>query len=352
MLNITIIRGGLLRENTGAYIRVMGTKTGLEKNGCRVNVCQPRIKYSLPFLRRIYWTSEVFLKSLAKKTDVYYGHSTIGGYIALFCAKLKGKKFLYDVHDINLSAFHSYTGLMKKASDFLENYVMKKADMIVVTCNAVKESIMYFGIPAEKIIIAPNGINLSDFQIEKSEIKKQKNKLIGILVGILIDWQVSPLFKVINKLFGDVEGLEIWFIGEGDAEKYKKMIDPMNMGKVKFFGPVVHSKIISLLAEGDFGFAPLERNATTEYAHPLKIVEYIASGLPVVSTDLRGSRDILGDKGLYIDENKPETIVSQVKKLQQESFRKGLSKDMLELSKEYDWKAIMEPVKHALDNIK
>ena len=346
MTNITIVRGGILRENSGAYIRVMGTKRGLEKIGFHVKVCQPEIKYDIPFLRRLYWTAEVLLKSFATKTDIYYGHSTIGGYIALICARIKRKRFFYDVHDINLSTFHGYGGFIKTICDFLEKTVMKNSDGVVVTSEPVKNAIVRWGVTEKKIIIAPNGVNISEFNAVKKT--KQKDKLIGVFVGVLIDWQLLPLFRIINQLLEESKNLELWIVGEGDIGKYKKMVNEKNRYRVRFFGPLRHTEIINLLSKGDFGLAPFEKNATTEYAHPLKVVEYIASGLPVIVTDLKGSRAILGNKGFYMSDDNPESIISYVKVLQNKKFREKISKEMLALSKNYDWETIMKPVKRAM----
>ena len=55
---------------------------------------------------------------------------------------------------------------------------------------------------------------------------------------------------------------------------------------VHFVGRLPVERVAPIMAACDVGLLPYKRNAWTEHIHPLKMFEYLACGLPVVSTDI------------------------------------------------------------------
>ena len=76
---------------------------------------------------------------------------------------------------------------------------------------------------------------------------------------------------------------------------------------VRFVGQVPVERVPAFVAACDVGLLPYRRNAWTEHIHPLKLYEYLACGLPVVSTDIPSVRDeaaviaIAADAQDYVD---------------------------------------------------
>lgn len=65
---------------------------------------------------------------------------------------------------------------------------------------------------------------------------------------------------------------------------------------VRFIGQVAVERVSVIMAGCDLGLLPYQHNMWTENIHPLKMYEYLASGLPVVSTDIpavRAERDLI-----------------------------------------------------------
>jgi teichuronic acid biosynthesis glycosyltransferase TuaH len=61
---------------------------------------------------------------------------------------------------------------------------------------------------------------------------------------------------------------------------------------VTWLGPVPVQQVPGLLAAASAGLLPHRRDALTESMAPMKLLEYAAAGLPIVSTDLPGIDDV------------------------------------------------------------
>lgn len=60
-------------------------------------------------------------------------------------------------------------------------------------------------------------------------------------------------------------------------------------------GRVDHPTALKLIGEASVGLSPLRRTPNYEDSLPTKVLEYLAMGVPVVATDLRGTRRAIGD---------------------------------------------------------
>ena len=93
---------------------------------------------------------------------------------------------------------------------------------------------------------------------------------------------------------------------------------------------------------------PFKRNAVTENASPLKLLEYMACEKPVISTRLKGITEVAGDIVLYADS--AEEMISHAKMLESSDVGKELGNKgrQLVLDK-YDWENIATKLDEVLE---
>lgn len=103
------------------------------------------------------------------------------------------------------------------------------------------------------------------------------------------------------------------------------------LGGVTFTGPVAHDGMPALLAAADIGAAPFVAAAHPPlslafYWSPLKVFEYMASGLAVVAPAIDGIRRIVADgrEGLLYDPRDPLALARAVERLQDVETRRRL----------------------------
>lgn len=73
-------------------------------------------------------------------------------------------------------------------------------------------------------------------------------------------------------------------------------------------GPLAHSQALARIAPATAGLSPLADIGNYRHSLPTKILEYLALGLPVLATDLPGTRSVTGDRvGMtYVPPGEPD----------------------------------------------
>ncbi len=213
-----------------------------------------------------------------EKPDIVHTHTAKAGFVGRLAAKICGVKKVY--HTFHGHVFHSYFSPAKtKFFIILERIMAKLSTKIVVISQTQKEDLLKYNICKEnKIEIIPLGFDLSKFLTIK---RPENSKRIGI-VGRIVPIKNHKLFLEIAKLLPEYQ-FEI--IGDGELRSELELIAPEN---VKFKGfnknmPEVYQNLDLLLLTS--------HNEGT----PVAVIEAVASGVPVISTDVGGVKDILKD---------------------------------------------------------
>jgi glycosyltransferase involved in cell wall biosynthesis len=117
----------------------------------------------------------------------------------------------------------------------------------------------------------------------------------------------------------------------GDGPQLARVRDAARgLARVAILGSVDHDAMPPLLAAADIGAAPFDVSAHPPlslafYWSPLKIFEYMASGLPVVAPDIEGIRRIVTDgEGVLYDPADAGALARALEQLQDAASRRRL----------------------------
>ncbi len=140
--------------------------------------------------------------------------------------------------------------------------------------------------------VVRNGVDLRIFNrltgIKNSnpEIKETK-KIIGYVGSI--DERLD--FDLLKKLAANNPSYDFHFIGRvitSNAEELKALPN------VKFFGAVNPEILPGMMQHFEVGIIPFVKNEFTRNIYPMKVNEYLALGIPVVSTGFANINDLSG----------------------------------------------------------
>jgi len=159
----------------------------------------------------------------------------------------------------------------------LEKDMAEKADIVLaLTAEMKKEILKFCNIDKQKIQILPNGVDLTNFKPSK---RKKRNNIKKILyVGRLdLRKRVADLIQAFKQINGKIEA-ELIIAGEGFT---RKNLETLARGyPVRFLGKVPHKNIPRLYQESDLVVVPSSYEGL-----PLVILEAMASGIPVLTSD-------------------------------------------------------------------
>jgi glycosyltransferase involved in cell wall biosynthesis len=116
--------------------------------------------------------------------------------------------------------------------------------------------------------------------------------------------ELLDTFAVIHKNHPETV-LVLAGTGPEEGQLRERVItDPNLRDCVQFLGAVPHDNIPALLATFDIGVAPYLASEDF-YFSPLKVVEYLAAGLPVVHPDLGDLTEMVADAGIAYEPSSP-----------------------------------------------
>lgn len=153
------------------------------------------------------------------------------------------------------------------------------------------------GVPEEKLVVMPNGVNTKKFNIPNKIQKSPYNTPSPNIVytGRLIDENGVPVILGAAKLLPQVN---FHLVGGNleDIKRHEVNIQKLSLENVTLLGIKKHSEIPNYLWHADALLLPYSSNHPNDgWACPLKMGEYLASGTPIVATDTRMLRHWLTD---------------------------------------------------------
>jgi glycosyltransferase involved in cell wall biosynthesis len=209
--------------------------------------------------------------------------------------RLFGKKIILDIHDSVPETYGGKFGKMPKALYRLlcleESICCGFADRLICVNEIQKEKLLKRGIPAGKMSVL---LNVPDDKIFKYEKKEQDNhkKTFDLVFHGTIDkiLGIDLAIEAVSKLVGDIPGIHLHILGKGrNLEEFEKLTEKLSVKDRVHFSKKSYpvESLPNLLRNMDLGIIPNKRNMATELMLPVKMLEYTAIGIPVVSARLK-----------------------------------------------------------------
>ncbi len=161
----------------------------------------------------------------------------------------------------------------------------EQVDYIAVLSSFVRRTFLAKGIPAEKLLLIPSGVNLDDF---KPQPKDNENVFRIIFCGYLCFKKgVQYLLEAYSQL--KLKNSELWLIGSVESE-FEPMLKKYS-GQFKYFKHIPHMQMAQFMSQGSVLVLP-----SLEEGLAKVMMEAMACGLPVIATPNTGAEDIFQDQ--------------------------------------------------------
>ncbi|MEW6241654.1 MAG: glycosyltransferase family 4 protein [Chloroflexota bacterium] len=244
----------------------------------------------------------------------------------LFIAQNKkrfGYKTLFEVNGLpSIELKYHYPGidsaLLLKIKE-QEIAALHLSDAIICPSHVTRDYIASLGVDRKRVTAIPNGVSPSDFS--PSPLPTREGRVPVLLyIGTLADWQgLEVVIKALPKIL-EHQQVQLRIVGRGRSRQRKflsKQIRRLGVeGSVVVQSAVPHHEIPARIAESDICLAPLglnDRNVT-QGACPIKVLEYMAAGRPMIASNLPIVRELAREDvdALLFSPNDPDDLARQV----------------------------------------
>jgi len=143
-----------------------------------------------------------------------------------------------------------------------------------------------------------------------------------------------------------VEEAELEIVGEGEGKRpMMKLAEELGIeDRVDFTGFLPHQQAVERMVEAEVAALPLEDNEMNRARCSVKLLEYLASGLPVVANNVGEVPYVLKeDAGIRVAPGDIDGFAQGLAALiQDRPLRRRMGERAVEIASAYDWKKLAE----------
>ncbi len=318
-------------EKDSSYIGP-GRKTFFNKMFLHLPAWSRQLKLEFYQLRKLLrdWSKWPYFAKLYQEQNVDIVVVRYDAYVMgpIYAAYRRGIPILLEVNGI-LSKHHS-----DRITRLFENFVLAKMDGAFAVCQPLAQLLANLKVPVEKIRVIPNGVCLENFQspdlsvVPASLRMKLNHKTVIGYVGTFTDYHdLLTLVAGFARALSKVPHLCLLLIGAGrNKNQIIEIVKSLGVEKNTLFADrVPDDHIPSYLQLCTILVNPMKQiyKDVFHYA-PIKMFEYMAARKPIISTDFKSLRHLLGESAILVAPGSESgwrdalITLAQDKKVQQE----------------------------------
>jgi len=250
------------------------------------------------------------------------------------------KRVVYDCMD-HFAGFH--TGRARRRIEAAEATILTRAQLVFVASLPLADELR----PRHpRVVVAPNGVDVTHFSSVPRPPRNLQGDAPQIVVGFhgtLGEWLD---YERIESLAMARPSWRWEFVGPIRARAARRIAALPN---VHCLPAAPYEKLPESLARFDVGVIPFLRNRLTDVAHPLKLGEYLAAGIPVVATRLQSLTAVPGH--VTLAETTAEWLSALEAAVRQSRSHENLIAERRALAGKHSWQRTAQIVLAALGEL-
>lgn len=221
------------------------------------------------------------------------------------------------------------TLLDRRAAERVARHVFHAATLVLAVSRDVADHVLEHGVDPDRVVVQPNGVDPLRFSGAK-ERPKGDPFTVGF-VGTLKPWHdVDTLIDAFAILHRSVPEARLLVVGDGpERSRLEKRIGAAGLaGATTFVGAVAPDEVPGWLERMHVGVAPYSRSEAS-YFSPLKVLEYMAAGLPVLGSSTGQIPFLIedGHSGLLYAPGDAGSLADAMRTLcEDEALRRGMGR--------------------------
>ena len=224
---------------------------------------------------------------------------------------LVAKNFIFEAHN-----FPSRVGRLYR-------FIFGRVRYFVVLNNYLRDNFLRQDVPADKIIVSPDAVDRNFLQdVPAKEGARQilglpADKKIVLYSGNFFSWKgVDTLALAVSLLPRDLFFVFVGGTKNEDLKRIKSIVGDKDNALIMGYRP--NKEVPAYLSAADVLVLPnsAKQDISSLYTSPLKLFEYMASGRPIVASDLPSLREILNEANcVFFTPDDPQSLALAIAKV-------------------------------------
>ncbi|MCU7802748.1 MAG: glycosyltransferase [Candidatus Thiodiazotropha sp. (ex Lucinoma borealis)] len=321
----------LPKYNIDVYLACIKPNKFLKRCECDISKI-----VEFPMSSRMDFSQAIKISSFVKKSDINLIHThtprtALIGYIA---SKVSGLPLVHHVHSPTMRDTENNRKNSINAS--IEKYVMKRSSSIITVSNSLKQYLLNIGLSDNNISVVLNGVK--SLKLLPSRDIPHAEWTIGVIALFRPRKGIEILLESLSKIVVDGnQHIKLRAIGEFESEDYKKEI--INLTMTLGLSEYIHWVGFSNDIERELGMIDIFILPSL-YGEglPMVILEAMANGVPVISTNVEGVPEAIpsDEYGIVVEPGNPESLSTAIQQLiESEGMWSGIRKRAYKHQLEY-----------------
>jgi glycosyltransferase involved in cell wall biosynthesis len=233
--------------------------------------------------------------------------------------------------------YTAFSGVAAKSLAELEEQLLRRADLVIVSAELLYQSKARHN---PRTVLVRHGVDFKHFRRALSPDTKIAPDLVGLsrpiigFFGLIADWIDVELLAEVARHFSSGT---LVLVGKETTDT----AGLKSLPNVRFLGRKSYQELPGYCKGFDVALLPFRINELTRNANPLKVREYLAAGLPVVSTAVP-EVEVLGQCRIARDTRE---FIRQVESALQQPGPSAVRSDAIRIE---SWEARLEEIEQHL----
>lgn len=243
--------------------------------------------------------------------DILHAHSpALNGLAALKMSKKYNIPLVYECRAFweDAAVDHGTTqegSLRYRVTKALETHIFKHADAVTTICEGLRNDIISRGVPAEKITVIPNAVDINKFTFGEradpdlvQQLNLAGNTVLGFIGSFYAYEGILLLLDALPDIIEKQANVRLLLVGGGPQQQaIRDKIATLNLRDyVIMTGRVPHDQVQRYYNLVDIFVYPRLSMRLTDLVTPLKPLEAMAQGRLLVASNVGGHHELIRDR--------------------------------------------------------
>ncbi len=284
----------------------------------------------------IIWSLFVRLLALPRHSVIHLHVAQAGvAEAAVLAAKIRGIPVVAHFH-LDVGPSGALGVLLPVYKKYFLGNTLRAANRVVVFSEEQRDLISkQYGIKTENIAIIPNGVSNAFFS---GRVRNAPAETFNLLYVGRLDAQkrVERLIEAVSLLTIPVS---LTLVGDGEKRReLEELTKRLKLSNVSFEGRKSGDALKAYYRDADVYLTPSDREGMS-----LVALEAMASGLPVIGSDVIGTRELIQGVGVLVGEPYPQNFAQAITALWEKPERlEELSQKSTAKARQYSWDILIK----------